>query len=121
MADNKKTPKKLPKWLKNTFEVVGALTIFMAGYNLIGPWVYPDGRYFEWWTFPFSIVLALIFVGLWSYHEERQAKKAAAQKLKAAQLEAEQLKKQQGLAEQAKQRAEARRQKNAQAKDRHKK
>ncbi|MCY9806472.1 hypothetical protein OXT66_02775 [Lentilactobacillus senioris] len=121
MPDNKKTPSKLPKWLKNTLEVVGSLTVFMAGYNLIGPLVYPDGRYFEWWTFPFSIILALIFVGLWSYHEERQAKKAAEQKLKAAQIEAEQLKKRQLLEEQAEHKAEIRRQKNAQAQKQHKK
>ncbi|MGF7437446.1 hypothetical protein [Lentilactobacillus senioris] len=121
MADNKKPHKKLPKWLKNTLEVVGALTIFMAGYNLIGPLFYPQGRYFEWWTFPFSIILALIFVGLWSYHEERQAKKAEEQKLKAVKIEAERLKKQQALEAQTEQRAKIRRQKNAQAQNRHKK
>lgn len=114
MSDKKKPQSKLPKWLKNTFEVVGSLTVVMAAYNLIGPIVYPKGRYFEWWTFPFSIVLALIFVGLWSFHEERQAKKDAAEKLKAAKIEAERLKRSQELQQQAAKKAETRRQRNQQ-------
>ena len=113
MTGKDKKQRKWPAWVKNTFEVVGSLTVVMVAYNLIGPFVYPQGRYFDWWIFPFSILLALVSVGIWSYHEEQQAKKAAAQKAKAARVAAEQLQKEREMQKQAADRADERRKKNA--------
>ncbi|GAY73489.1 hypothetical protein [Lentilactobacillus kosonis] len=61
----------LPQWIKNTLQVVVLMGILMAAYNFFGPTINPNGTYFAWWTFPYSMLAALLIVGAWNFLKYR--------------------------------------------------
>lgn len=64
---------KLPKWIKDTLQVVIMIGVLMAAYNFFGPAINPNGTYFAWWTFPYSILAALLVVGAWNFLKYRMS------------------------------------------------
>ncbi|WP_268912442.1 hypothetical protein [Lentilactobacillus sp. SPB1-3] len=67
----KKSRFALPQWIKNTLQVVILMGVLMAAYNFFGPTINPNGTYFAWWTFPYSILAALLIVGAWNFLKHR--------------------------------------------------
>lgn len=68
--------KKMPRWLRDTLSVVGAMSILLIAYNLFMV-KHPD-----WTLVPVQIVLALLAVGVWSFLSDRSRRRRqlAAQK-----------------------------------------
>lgn len=83
---------KIPKRVADTFKVVISLSILMALYNWLGPTFYKNGKYFEWWIFPYSVGVMFVAVAGWNIiahrfdviqrqmKEEDQRKKELAEK-----------------------------------------
>jgi len=100
--------KKMPRWLRDTLSVVGAMSVLLIAYNLFVV-KQPD-----WGIVPVQIALALVAVGAWSFLSYRSRAKrqvAAKQAAEAAQRRAEE--QQQAAAREA-DHAVVRRQKNQQ-------
>lgn len=57
---------KLPKWIRDTLQAVVMIAVLMAVYNFFGPMIFPNGSFFPWWTFPYSVLAALLVVGAWN-------------------------------------------------------
>ena len=70
---------KLPRWLRDTLSVVGAMSVLLIVYNGF------FDKHPNWALVPLQIVLALVAVGAWSYFSYRsQAKRKLAEQAKAA-------------------------------------
>lgn len=70
--------KKLPRWMRDTLSVVGAMSVLLIAYELFFT------QHPNWVLVPFQIILALIAVGAWSYFSYRsQEKRKAADRRKA--------------------------------------
>ncbi|MCT4490442.1 hypothetical protein EFS30_07495 [Levilactobacillus parabrevis] len=78
--------KKMPRWLRDTLSVVGAMSVLLIAYNLV------VAKHPDWGIVPVQIVLALIAVGAWSFLSYRSRAKrqlVAKQAAEAAQRRAE--------------------------------
>ncbi|WP_304125609.1 hypothetical protein [Levilactobacillus namurensis] len=92
--------KKLPRWMRDTVSVVGAMSILLIMYD----WLL--AKNVNWALVPLQIILALLAVGAWSYFSYRsQAKRKAADAKKKADAAARVQRRKQRAAEGAKQAA----------------
>lgn len=68
--------KKMPRWLRDTLSVVGAMSVLLIAYNLF------VAKHADWSLVPVQIVLALLAVGVWSFmsYRSREKRQIAAQK-----------------------------------------
>ncbi|WP_367296272.1 hypothetical protein [Levilactobacillus yonginensis] len=88
--------RQIPRWLRDTCSVVGAMSVLLVIYDL---WF---AKHVNWLLVPLQIIVAFLAVGVWSYFSARsQARRQVAEQKKAAAA-----KQRQAAAEQRKREAE---------------
>ncbi|ANZ61345.1 hypothetical protein AYR62_09365 [Secundilactobacillus paracollinoides] len=79
---------KLPKWLRDTIQVVMAMTILLIIYDLVAPLMthkpYSMNMVI---SFPFQVILGFIVVAVYNYLKSRSQAKEKAAKEHAAEVE----------------------------------
>lgn len=95
--------KNLPRWMRDTGSVVGAMSVLLILYDLM------LAKNPNWVLVPFQIILALIAVGAWSYFSYRSQEKRKLQEQRKAEAAERRAAKKKKLAEEgAKQAAQTR-------------
>lgn len=87
----KKIWAKVPVWVKDTLTWTFYMGVLVSLYNWLGPTILKNGMYFPWSMLPYSILLALVALGVYnyaSYHlkkaDQVEKKRLANQKAKRA-------------------------------------
>lgn len=100
--------KKMPRWLRDTLSVVGAMSVLLIAYNLV------IAKHPDWEIVPVQIVLAIIAVGAWSFLSYRSRDRRQLAAKQAAELAQRRAEEQQRAAVREADNAVVRRQRNQQ-------
>ncbi len=79
---------KLPKWIRDTIQVVMAMTILLIIYDLaVPPMTHRPYSMSTLISFPFQVILGFIVVAVYNYFKARSQAKEKAAKERAAEVE----------------------------------